>query len=199
MPSARFLSRRTFLRGAAGVTLGLPLLESIGAGPLRAQEGAPLTRFLSFHSSRRRRYRSLLAGHRRSHRELVHGPGHGSSRSVCVEDPHPARCARLSSGDVDGSFGGHLPSTHRRAPERRAASGCINRSDHRRCLEFPGREALVMRPGGRDLGVNEFNSISWRGPGEMVDAESNPIAPTARSWAWEVHLFPTTRRLSACC
>src|SRR5690349_16399816 len=51
MRSARFLSRRTFLRGAAGAALGLPLLESIGAGPLYAQSAKRVTRFLSFHSS----------------------------------------------------------------------------------------------------------------------------------------------------
>jgi hypothetical protein len=37
-----------------------------------------------------------------------------------------------------------------------------------------GREALVMRPGGRDLGVAGFNSISYRASGDRVDAESNP-------------------------
>src|SRR5690349_3025785 len=51
MRSARFLSRRTFLQGAAGVEVGLPLLESIGAGPLLAQNAKRITRFLSFHSS----------------------------------------------------------------------------------------------------------------------------------------------------
>src|SRR5690606_39017028 len=41
-------------------------------------------------------------------------------------------------------------------------------------LNPAGREALVVRPGGRDLGVAGFNSISYRGSGERVDAESNP-------------------------
>jgi hypothetical protein len=41
-------------------------------------------------------------------------------------------------------------------------------------LNPDGREALVMRPGGRDLGVAGFNSISYRASGERVDAESNP-------------------------
>ena len=51
MRSARFLSRRTFLQGAAGAAVGLPLLESIGASPLQAQSAKRVTRFLSFHSS----------------------------------------------------------------------------------------------------------------------------------------------------
>lgn len=39
--SKRVIPRRLFLRGAAGVTVGLPLLESLGAGPApaRAQDG----------------------------------------------------------------------------------------------------------------------------------------------------------------
>src|SRR6187551_3553532 len=51
MSKARFLNRRTFLRGVAGVSVGLPLLESIGASPLQAQESQPQKRFLSFHAS----------------------------------------------------------------------------------------------------------------------------------------------------
>lgn len=41
-------------------------------------------------------------------------------------------------------------------------------------LNPQGREALVLRPGGRDLGVAGFNSISYRASGDRVDAESNP-------------------------
>src|SRR5438552_13694337 len=51
MPNARFLSRRNFLRGAVSASVGLPLLESIGAGPLQAQSTQRVTRFLSFHTS----------------------------------------------------------------------------------------------------------------------------------------------------
>src|SRR5690606_29321681 len=50
MARAQFLHRRGFLRGAAGVTLGLPLLESIRRGPLHAQS-ASSKRFLCFHCS----------------------------------------------------------------------------------------------------------------------------------------------------
>src|SRR5690606_5790073 len=49
--AAQFLQRRSFLHGLAGVTLGLPLLESIGSGPLLAQTVEGLPRFLSFHCS----------------------------------------------------------------------------------------------------------------------------------------------------
>jgi hypothetical protein len=50
MANLKFLSRRGFLKGTAGIAVALPLLESIGAGPLRA-ESAPRKRFLSFHCS----------------------------------------------------------------------------------------------------------------------------------------------------
>jgi hypothetical protein len=33
----------------------------------------------------------------------------------------------------------------------------------------------VLRPGGRDLGVAAFNSISYRSAGQMANAESNPF------------------------
>src|SRR5690606_522284 len=51
MKGMKFLNRRRFLRGMAGVTVGLPLLESVGTPPLSAQGAGPVTRFLSFHCS----------------------------------------------------------------------------------------------------------------------------------------------------
>src|SRR5690606_36030572 len=42
-------------------------------------------------------------------------------------------------------------------------------------LNPSGREAMVLRPGSRDLGVPMFNSISYRGPEQIVDAEADPF------------------------
>src|SRR5688572_19730698 len=47
----KFLDRRRFLMGAGGVALGLPLLESIGAGPAFAQSTSLPRAFLNFHCS----------------------------------------------------------------------------------------------------------------------------------------------------
>ncbi len=174
MPSARFLSRRTFLRGAAGATLGLPLLESIGAGPLRAQGAAPITRFLSFHSSSgvdTDRFWPALGN-------LSAGSFTGRGTEALAPYASKILIPRGVHGYPVGTWTGHSEGTCQAltaAPlsEGRPQGASIDQTIAN-ALNPQGREALVMRPGGRDLGVNEFNSISWRGPGEMVDAESNP-------------------------
>lgn len=175
MRSARFLSRRTFLRGAAGAAVGLPLLESIGAGPLQAQSAAPLTRFLSFHSS---------CGVETERFWPAIGPLSAASftgRGVEALAPYASRMLipRGVHGYPVGTWTGHSEGTCQALTAAPLQNGSAQRVSIdqviAQALNPAGREALVVRPGGRDLGVKQFNSISWRGPGQQVDAESNPF------------------------
>jgi hypothetical protein len=174
MRSARFLSRRTFLRGVAGVSVGLPLLESVGAGPLRAQSASPLTRFLSFHAS------SGVETER-------FWPNTGNLSASSFTGRGTEALARYASriliprgvhGYPVGTWTGHSEGTCQAltaAPlQNGRAQGVSIDQVIASALNPSGRQALVVRPGGRDLGVAEFNTISYRAPGQMVDAESNP-------------------------
>lgn len=174
MTHARFLSRRHFLAGAAGATLGLPLLESIGAGPLMAQSIAPVKRFLSFHSS---------SGVETERFWPALGALGASSFAGKGTEPLSAFASRVLiprgvHGYPVGTWTGHSEGTCQALTAAahqgtRAQSASIDQVIAKE-LNPPGREALVLRPGGRDLGVNGFNSISYREAGQMAPAESNP-------------------------
>ncbi len=174
MTRARFLSRRTFLAGAAGATLGLPLLESIGAGPLMAQSLTPVKRFLSFHSSsgvETDRFWPALG---------ALGASSFAGKGTEPLSPFASRILipRGVHGYPVGTWAGHSEGTcqaltasaHANTVAQSASIDQVIAAE----LNPAGREALVMRPGGRDLGVNGFNSISYGAAGQMVPAESNP-------------------------
>ena len=174
MRDARFLNRRTFLRGAAGATLGLPLLQSIGSGPLRAQTSEPDRRFLSFHAS---------SGVETDRFWPAVGPlsaGSFEGRGTEALAPYASRLLipRGVHGYPVGTWTGHSEGTCQALTAAPLVDGKPQGISIDQviagALNPPGRDALVVRPGGRDLGVPEFNSISWRGPGQMVNAESNP-------------------------
>lgn len=174
MKDMKFLNRRRFLKGAAGVAVGLPLLESVRSGPLQAQEGQPTTRFLSFHCSsgvETDRFWPSLGG-----LTAESFAGRGSEPLAPYADR--ILIPRGVHGYPVGTWTGHSEGTQQALTaadvgDSGPAAASIDQLIAK-ALNPPGREALVLRPGGRDLGVPTFNSISYRGPGEMVDAESNP-------------------------
>lgn len=175
MRSARFLSRRTFLRGAAGAAVGLPLLESIGASPLQAQSAKRLTRFLSFHSSSGvdtdRFWPAIGALNAASFQgKGTEALGPFASRLLIPRGVH---------GYPVGTWTGHSEGTCQALTAAAVSNGVAQGKSIDQviadALNPQGREALVLRPGGRDLGVAAFNSISYRAPGQMANAESNPF------------------------
>jgi hypothetical protein len=175
MRSARFLSRRTFLRGAAGVAVGLPLLESIGAGPLQAQTAQRVTRFLSFHSScgvETERFWPALG-------QLSEASFAGKGTEALAPFASRVLIPRGVHGYPVGTWTGHSEGTCQALTAAPLANGLAQGRSIDQviadALNPQGREALVVRPGGRDLGVAAFNSISYRGAGQMADAESNPF------------------------
>lgn len=174
MNDMKFLSRRRFLKGAAGVAVGLPFLESVRPRPLQAQEDRPTTRFLCFHCSSGVETERFWPSLGRLTAESFAGRG---SEPLA---PYAARILvpRGVHGYPVGTWTGHLEGTQQALTAAAVGdSGPAAASIDQliaKALNPPGREALVLRPGGRDLGVTTFNSISYRGPGEMVDAESNP-------------------------
>jgi hypothetical protein len=175
MRSARFLSRRTFLRGAAGAALGLPLLESIGASPLQAQTAKRVTRFLSFHSScgveTERFWPSVGA--------LSEASFTGKGTEALAPFASRLLIPRGVHGYPVGTWTGHSEGTCQALTAAPLSNGLAQGKSIDQviadALNPSGREALVVRPGGRDLGVAAFNSISYRGPGQMANAESNPF------------------------
>jgi hypothetical protein len=175
MRSARFLSRRTFLQGAAGAAVGLPLLESIGASPLQAQSAKRVTRFLSFHSS---------CGVETDRFWPAVGALSEASFTGKGSEPLAPFASRLLiprgvHGYPVGTWTGHSEGTCQALTAAAVSNGLAqSRSIDQviaSALNPQGREALVLRPGGRDLGVAAFNSISYRSPGQMANAESNPF------------------------
>ncbi|HEY6725868.1 MAG TPA: DUF1552 domain-containing protein [Polyangiaceae bacterium] len=170
----KFLNRRRFLQGAAGVAVGLPFLESVRPRSLQAQEGQPTTRFLSFHCSSGVETERFWPSFGRLTPESFAGRG---SEPLA---PYADRILipRGVHGYPVGTWTGHLEGTQQALTAAAVGnSGPAAASIDQliaKALNPPGREALVLRPGGRDLGVTTFNSISYRGPGDMVDAESNP-------------------------
>jgi len=175
MRSARFLSRRTFLQGAAGAAVGLPLLESIGAGPLQAQSAKSLTRFLSFHTScgvdTDRFWPSIGA--------LSEASFNGKATAALAPYASRILIPRGVHGYPVGTWTGHTEGTTQALTAAPNANGLAqNKSIDQviaAALNPQGRPSLVVRPGGRDLGVAAFNSISYTGPGQMANAESNPF------------------------
>jgi hypothetical protein len=176
MANIKFLSRRGFLKGTAGVAVALPLLESIGAGPLRAQTSAPLRRFLSFHCSSGvtpERFRPLI------------GPITPESLVGFGMEPLTPYASRLLvprgvHGYPVGTYTSHSQGTGQALTAARITRGGGGLADGASidqiiAQELTGREALVLRPGGRDLGVPMFNSISYTGPRQLFAAESDPL------------------------
>lgn len=168
----KFLDRRRFLQGVGGVTLGLPLLESVGSGPAFAQNTALPRAFLNFHCS---------SGVEADRFWPNLGPLSATSftgRGVEALADYAGRLLipRGVHGYPVGTWTGHSEGTCQAltaAPlvEGRATSRSIDQliSQH-----LSAKEALVLRPGGRDLGVAEFNSISYVAPSQMAAAESDP-------------------------
>jgi hypothetical protein len=172
MRDPKFLSRRSFLRGTAGATLALPLLESIGSGPLLAQE-APARRFLCFHCSSGvevERFRPPL------------GALSATSLSGLSIEPLAPYAGRMLvprgiHGYPVGTWTGHLQGTGQALTAAAISSGDLAQGtsiDHIIARQA-GREPLVLKPGGRDLGVAMFNSVSYSAPGQIVAAESDPF------------------------
>lgn len=172
--AAQFLQRRSFLRGLAGVTIGLPFLESIGSGPLQAQGVEGVTRFLSFHCS------SGVNTEKFWPNVGALNSGSFANRGTAGLAPFADRILipRGVHGYPVGTWTGHSEGTSQALTaaahvDTSAQSASIDQVIAA-ALNPAGREALVMRPGGRDLGVAGFNSISYRASGNRVDAESNP-------------------------
>ncbi len=172
--AAEFIKRRNFLRGLAGATIGLPLLESVTAGPLQAQDAEPTKRFLSFHCSsgvNTDRFWPALGA-------LGSGSFTGRGTEALSRYADRILIPRGVHGYPVGTWTGHSEGTCQALTaaahvDTNAQSASIDQVIAS-ALNPPGRDALVVRPGGRDLGVAGFNSISYRASGERVDAESNP-------------------------
>lgn len=172
MRDPKFLSRRSFLRGTAGATLALPLLESIGSGPLQAQEAAPVRRFFCFHCSSGvevNRFRPALG---------ALSPAALSGLSIEPLAPYADRLLvpRGIHGYPVGTWTGHSEGTGQALTAARVVNDFAQgvSIDHV-IARAAGREPLVLKPGGRDLGVAMFNSISYSAPGQLVAAESDPF------------------------
>lgn len=166
------LSRRRFLRGAAGVTLGLPLLESIGSGPTLAQSTSGPRAFLNFHCSSGVETDRFWPAQGRLDAAAFAGTG---------MEPIAAFASRMLiprgvHGYPVGTWTGHSEGTGQAltaAPLRdgRAEARSI---DQIIAQHLTSKEAFVLKPGGRDGGVPEFNSISYLAPGLQAAAESDP-------------------------
>jgi Protein of unknown function (DUF1552) len=168
----KFLDRRRFLLGAGGVVLGLPLLESVGSGPALAQGATQPRAFLNFHCS------SGVEAERFWPSLGTLSAASFANRGVAALADYAGRMLipRGVHGYPVGTWTGHSEGTCQAltaAPliDGRATSRSIDQliSQH-----LTGKEALVLRPGGRDLGVAEFNSISYTAPSQMATAESDP-------------------------
>lgn len=172
MRDPKFLSRRGFLRGAAGATLALPLLESVGSGPLHAQEAASAPRFLCFHCSSGvdvERFRPPVGA-------LTASSLQGLSIEPLAPYVDRLLIPRGVHGYPVGTWTGHNQGTGQALTAAAIAGGFARGTsiDHL-IARRAGREPLVLKPGGRDLGVAMFNSISYSAPGQLVAAESDPF------------------------
>lgn len=168
----KFLQRRRFLKGAGGIALGLPLLESVGSGPARAQAATKPRAFLNFHCS------SGVEADRFWPSLGTLSANSFANRGVEALADYAGRLLipRGVHGYPIGTWTGHSEGTCQAltaAPltDGRATSRSI---DQLIAQHLTAKEALVLRPGGRDLGVAEFNSISYVAPGQMAAAESDP-------------------------
>lgn len=176
MRGTRFLSRRAFLRGAAGAIVGLPVLESVAAGPLSAQTSTPKRRFLSFHCSSgvdNQRFRPATGALRpESFQGLGVEPLAPYARRILIP--------RGIHGYPVGTYTSHSEGTGQALTAARIAPGGGGLADGASidqiiARELTGREALVLKPGGRDHGVPMFNSISYTAPRQLFAAESDPL------------------------
>ena len=144
----KHMPRRTFLRGA-GVTLALPLLESMvpALTPLRLTAAAPVAAVRRHLASARRGARLLEpAAGRQGLRVLVH---HQAARAV-PQPRRPDHRARHAGGDGDHRRAGRRSRARRRAAVRGAAAAQrrqpVSRHDHRsahRQQVRPGHDPLV--------------------------------------------------------
>lgn len=168
----KFLNRRRFLRGAAGVTLGIPLLESVGSGPALAQAQSGPRAFLSFHCSSgveaERFWPSVGA--------LNAGSFAGRGTEALADFAERILIPRGVHGYPVGTWTGHSEATTQALTASPLSNGrATARSiDQMISQHLSGKESLVLKPGGRDGGVAEFNSISYSAPGQMAAAESDP-------------------------
>lgn len=166
------LSRRRFLYGAAGVTLGLPLLESIGSGPALAQDGMGPRAFLNFHCSSGVETDRFWPAPGRLDAAAFAGKGMEpvagfASRMLIPRGVH---------GYPVGTWTGHLEGTCQAltAAPLRDGGAAARSIDQIIAQHLTRKEAFVLKPGGRDGGVPEFNSISYLAPGQQAAAESDP-------------------------
>lgn len=168
----KFLDRRRFLLGASGITLGLPLLESVGSGPAFAQSATQARAFLSFHCSSGveadRFWPSLGA--------LSAASFSGKGVEPLADYASRLLIPRGVHGYPVGTWTGHSEGTCQALTAAPLVNGrATSRSiDQLISQHLASKEALVLRPGGRDLGVAEFNSISYTAPSQMATAESDP-------------------------
>lgn len=175
--NSRFLNRRNFLRGAAGVAVGLPLLESIGSGPLQAQTLAPVKRFLSFHSSNGVNDTRFWPTVTNGALSASHFAGRATEPLVPFIDK--LLVPRGVHGYPSGTWTGHIEGTCQALTaatynsQNLLAQGISIDQVIANALNPPGREALVMRPGPGEYN-QVYNSISYRGPEQQAPAESNP-------------------------
>lgn len=174
MREMKFLKRRRFLQGLGGVCVGLPFLESPGSGQVRAQANEPVTRFVSFHCSsgvETDRFWPAIGS-------LNTGSFSGTATEALAPYAGRLLIPRGVHGYPVGTWTGHSEGTGQALTAASVgdsgAQGISIDQIIASQLNPPGREALVLKPGGRDLGVAMFNSISYRAPGQMADAESNP-------------------------
>jgi Protein of unknown function (DUF1552) len=174
MAIGKFLSRRRFLRGMAGVSVGLPLLESIAMGPASAQTSSG-ARFVSFHCSsgvETERFWPAIGA-----LDAAAFSGRGTEALA----PYAGRVLipRGVHGYPVGTWTGHDEGTGQALTAARINGSTLADSisiDQVIAQQFNpgGRGALVLKPGGRDRGVAMYNSISYAGPGQLVAAESDP-------------------------
>lgn len=166
------LNRRRFLAGVGGVTLGLPLLESIGTGPLLAQTSTGPRAFLSFHCS---------SGVDNDRFWPAVGRLDGSAFSGTGMEALGDYAGRLLlprgvHGYPVGTWTGHSEGTGQALTAAPVMNDfAMGRSiDQILAQHLSGRDAFVLKPGGTDGGVPAFNSISYTGPGRQAAAESDP-------------------------
>lgn len=178
----RFLNRRTFLRGACGVAVGLPLFESIGGGPLAAQTQAAVKRFLSFHCSNGVNDDLFWPS---GNADSVLSAANMTGRALEPLIPYADRIVvpRGIHGYPIGTWTGHevgtgqaLTAAASEGWEGNAQGLALGASIDQviaKALNPPGRDPLNLRPGpGEHNAV--YNSISYRGSRELMPAESNP-------------------------
>ena len=158
------------------MAVGLPLLESVGAGPLHAQSAGPRMRFLSFHCSSGVNDRTFRPPTGPLSAEAFTGLG------IEPLAPYAERMLipRGIHGYPIGTWTGHSQGTGQALTAARITRGGGGLADGASidqiiAQELTGREALVLKPGGRDLGVPMFNSISYSAPRQLFAAESDPL------------------------